>query len=592
MKKISREDFIKTSSLALLAAFNPPNLLGKTTKMADDVDQEMMHRLVKENDQSVERLLGRLSPTMNRPSYRGLSSSFAIFAAAYSHPESKYYESEDVIKGMQATIDKLLGYQYPDGTLDSGGNRKSPPDTAFLLDSLCPAASILKEKQSEKAQDVQKKLDKFLLAAGEGIRTGGVHTPNHRWEICKVLAKLYKLYGDKRYVDRIDEWLAEGIYQNEDGNYPERSRNYAVVENEAFIVLGEILNRPDLHEIVSKNLSATYYYIEDDGEMVCLDSRRQDQFNPISSLKTYFTYRYMAIQEKNEFFASITREIESLDRFQGSILSRSLHRFMSSDILKKELPGGIDLPEKYTKHLVASDLVRIKRGNVSVSIFGGNDLPLTVASGRSCNPTFFTFRKGSAILEYARLSTSFFNTGYVRGHGLKKDGNRYELFEKKEAYYYHPMPKDKQNKHGDYKLSPSLDTRFWSKMDFESRPKTTVTQESKIVIEEIDDSFLIHIEVTGVDNVAVTLDLCFRDGGSFEGATQGEDGKDYFLDAGHAKYSVGNDTLEIGPGKKEHTRVHRLDGEVYTTHFGSIKGKGQHLYITGIVPFKHSITIK
>ncbi len=592
MKKISREDFIKTGSLALLAAFNPPSLIGKITKQADSIDEEMMHRLVKSNDQSVERLLETLSSTIDRPYYRGLSSSFAMFAAAFSHPESKHFESEDVIKGMHATIDKLLGYQYPDGTLDSGGNRKSPPDTAFLLDSLCPAATILKEKESDKAEDVEKKLDKFLLAAGEGIRMGGVHTPNHRWEICKVLAKLYKLYGDRRYVDRIDEWLAEGIYQNADGNYPERSRNYAVVENEAFIALGEILDRPELHAIVSKNLTATYYYIEDDGEMVCLDSRRQDQFNPISSLRTYFTYRYMAIHENNDLFASITREIENLDNFEGSVLNRSLHRFMASDVLKKKMPRGLELPQNYTKHLVASDLVRIKRGNVSVSIFGGNDLPLTVASGRSCNPTFFTFRKGSAILEYARLSTSFFNTGYVRGDGLKKEDNKYELFEKKEAYYYHPMPKDKRNEKGDYKLSPSLDARFWSKMDFESRPKTTVTQESKIVIEEVDDSFVMHIEVTGVANVAVTLDLCFRDGGTLEGATQGDDEKDFFLDAGHAKYSVGNDTIEIGPGKKEHTSIHRLDGEVYSTHFGSIKGKGQHLYITGIVPFKHSITIK
>ncbi|MEZ4826812.1 MAG: hypothetical protein R3C61_11060 [Bacteroidia bacterium] len=71
------------------------------------------------------------------------------------------------------------------------------------------------------------------------------------------------------------------------------------------------------------------------------------------------------------------------------------------------MPKGKPLPETYTQHFTESDLVRIKRGAITVSIFGGNDLPLTVASGRSCNPTFFTFRKGAAIMEYARLSTSF-----------------------------------------------------------------------------------------------------------------------------------------------------------------------------------------
>ncbi|MCB0838423.1 MAG: hypothetical protein KDD99_17245 [Bacteroidetes bacterium] len=593
MKKISRKEFLKTSSLvAAVAAFNPPNLFGKLSIVTDSIDEWMLNRLVKANDQSAERFLQSISAPQRWQYYRNLSEAFSVFTAAFSHPKSVYYESNDVLKASDTIIDQLLGLQYPNGTLDSGGNRKSPPDTAFLLEALYPSALILRKNETKETASVKAKLDKFLLAAGEGIRTGGVHTPNHRWEISSVLAKLYHLYGDKKYVTRIDEWLAEGIYQNSDGNYPERSRNYAVVENEAFMVIGEILNRPEFFDIVSKNLTSTYYYMEPDGELVSLDSRRQDQFRPILSWKTYLPYRYMAIHENSDFFASIAREIESFDGFDRNILSRSLPHFMGSEILQKEMPKGQTLPTTFTKHFKDSDLVRIKRGNITVSIFGGNDLPLTVASGRSCNPTFFTFRKGSAILEYARLSTSFFNTGYVRSEGLKKEGNTYTLHEKKEAYYYHPMPEKKRNKKGDYKLSPSLDGRFWSKMDFESRPKTTLELESKIIIEEVDNSFRMNIEVNGAENVEVTLDLCFKDGGTFEDVLQGQNEKDFFLEGGMAKYIVGGDTIEVGPGKYEHERIRGLDGEVYSTHFGSIKGEGQHLYITGIVPFKHSITIK
>lgn len=491
-------------------------------------------------------------------------------------------------------MDKLRSFQYPDGTLDSAGNRQSPPDTAFILDSLCPAAIILKDNESNELISIKTKLDAFLLAAAEGIRTGGVHTPNHRWEICATLAKLYKLYGEQKYVDRIDEWLLEGIYQNQDGNYPERSRNYAVVENQAFITIGEILDRPLFFDIVSKNLAANYYYMELDGELVSLDSRRQDQFRPISSWKMYSSYRFMAIHEHDDFFASIAREIESFDAFDSLFLSRALPHFMSSATLQREMPKGKALPTAFTKHFKASDLVRIKRGNSTVSIFGGNDLPLTVASGRSCNPTFFTYRKGAAILEYARLSTSFFNTGYVRSSGLQKNGNRYSLYEKKEAYYYYPMPGSKRNEKGDYQLTPSLDGRFWSKMDFGSRPKKTLALESKIEIEEVDNSFRINIEVggDGAENVEVTLDLCFRNGGLIIDALPGENEKDFFLQNGFAKYTVGSDTIEIGPGIAEHTNIARLDGEVYSTHFGSIKGKGLHLYLTGFVPFKHSLTIR
>ena len=592
MKKICREEFLKTASLAVLATLNSPNLLGGSTNAGNSIDELMMERLVKANDQTVKRSLPLISSSQQRQYYRNLSGSFSILAAAFSHPKSIYYNSNDVLKGMEIILDKLRKFQYPNGTLDAGGNRKSPPDTAFLLDSLCPAAIILKENEATEIVSVKTKLDEFLLAAGEGIRTGGVHTPNHRWEICSTLAKLYKLYGDEKYINRIDEWLAEGIYQNSDGNYPERSRNYAVVENQAFITIAEILNRSELFSIVSKNLEANFYYMEPNGELVSLDSRRQDQFRPISSWKTYTTYRYMAIQDNSAFFASIAREIERSEGFDRNFLSRALPHFMSSPVLTKEMPKGQDLPSSYTKHFKDSELVRIKKGDITASIFGGNDLPLTVASGRSCNPTFFSFRKGAAILEYARLSSSFFNTGYIRSKGLKKEGNRYSLYEKKEAYYYDPMPENKRNKNGDYLLSPSLDGRFWSKMDFDSRPKTTLTLESKIVIEEVGKSFRIDLDITGTENVEITLDLCFREGGTFEEVLEGFNEKEAFLEEGNAKYRVGKDTIEVGPGKFEHSHINNLDGEVYSTHFGSIKGKGQHLYITGLVPFKHSLTIK
>lgn len=591
MKKISREEFLKTSSLAVLAAFNPPNLFAEPSKATDPMDAFILNRLVKANDTSVERILQTKPRPPKRQYYRNLSESFSLLSAAYSHPKSRFYGANEVLASLQSILEILEKLQYPDGTLDSSGNRKSPPDTAFLLDALYPSAMILRENKAQELVAVKAKLDKFLLAAGEGIRKGGVHTPNHRWEVCAMLAKLYKLYGDKKYVERIEEWLAEGIYQNSDGNYPERSRNYAVVENQAFLMIGEILNRPEFFEIVSRNLNSNYYYMEPDGELVSLDSRRQDQFKPISSWKTYLTYRYMAIHENHDFFASIAREIERLEDFDKYILPKALPYFMSSAILQREMPKGIPLPITYTKHLKESDLVRIKRGDITVSIFGGNDLPLTVASGRSCNPTFFTFRKGAAILEYARLSTSFFNTGYVRSQGLTTEGNKYLLSEKKEAYYYHPMPKEKRNETGDYELSPSLDGRFWSKMDFESRPQTKLTMESKIVIEEVGNRFNIDIEVVGTEHVEVTLDLCFKAGGTFEGVRQGEKENEFFLESGFAKYTRGSDTLEVGPGTNEHANIEGLDGEVYSTHFGSIKGQGNHLYLTGLVPFKHSIMI-
>lgn len=592
MSKISRKEFLKTSGLVLAAPFVPVNVFSRSGQQQASTDDALLARMVEANDKSIASLLEMINQPQQRQYYRNLSGGFANLTAGYCNSKSSYYKSKEIVPALETMIRKLLELQYPNGTLDSGGNRLSPPDTAFLLEALCPAAKILNQHEFAELSNAKRELEKFLRNAGEGLRTGGVHTPNHRWVVCSVLAQLYAIFKDKAYLDRIEQWLAEGIYINEDGQFPERSRNYARVEDLAFIHLAEILDRPALFDYVRKSLSSTFYYMEPDGELVCLDSRRQDQYRPVSIALFYIHYRYMAIHDNNGFFAAITRKIESLDNFDRYVLSRALALFMESPVLSKKLPESNELPDQYTKYIVQSDLVRLKRGKVTASIFGGTDKPLIVASGRSTNPSFFTFRKGAAVLEYARLSSNFFNMGYFRSDGLRKDGNTYTLSETKEAYYYHPLPANKQNEAGDYKLSESVDGRFWSKMDFGSRPKDTLDLVTLIKIVEDNGVFQMDFDITGAENVEVTLELCFREGGVLQGVTQGRNDDEYFLESGQAKYISGSDSIEIGPGKFAHDNVSRMDGEVYSTHFGSIKGKGMHLYITGLVPFVHSITIK
>lgn len=592
MTKMDRNEFLKTTSMALASAFIPLHFNGNRGGSALAADPALMKQLLEANEVAVTHYLNRVEDLPDRQHYRNLSGGFAVLAASYCHPKSSNFRSLNLLAALQQTLAKLMELQYPNGTLDSGGNRKSPPDTAFLLESLCTAANILKRHDSfEELSEVNSALDTFLLNAGEGLKTGGIHTPNHRWVVSSVLAQLYALFNDKKYLERVDEWLAEGIYINQDGQFPERSRNYSVVENTAFIHLGEILNRPELFDHVRKNLDSTFYYMEQNGDLLTLDSRRQDKYAPITITRYYRLYRYMAIRDDNHFYAAIAGKIEAMQDFDRLVLSGGLPYFMESSILSAKLPQGAELPVQYTKHFEASDLIRIKRQETTASIFGGTDKPLIVASGRSTNPTFFTFRKGAAILEYARLSSSFFSMGYFRSDGVRKEGDEYVLSEKKEAYYYHPLPLSEQNKEGDYKLTESLDGRFWSKMNFDERPKDTLEFKSVVRIKEENEAFTIDLDITGAENTEVTLELCFREGGTLEGVSKGRDDDDYFFKDGYASYTLGGDTIRVGPGRSEHYNVSRLDGEVYSTHFGSIKGKGMHLYITGLLPFKHKITI-
>jgi len=265
---------------------------------------------------------------------------------------------------------------------------------------------------------------------------------------------------------------------------------------------------------------------------------------------------------------------------------------IENPLLLKEIATSKRLDNSFAKLLPQSGLARIRRQDSSASIFGGNDKPVIIASGRSTTPDFFTYRKGSAILEYVRMSTNFFNTGYFRSDGVQREGNTYTLHEKRNACYYQPLPKGKRDKNGDYSLSESTDGRFWSKMDFESRPATTLTLDSSIVIQEDNGSYAVRFTMDGPQGVEISIELCFKSGGTLDGVVPALETDDFFLKKGFARYMCGNDVIEIGPGKHEHSNVSMLDGEEYSTRIGTIKGKGLHVYITGLLPFNHSMTIR
>lgn len=67
----------------------------------------------------------------------------SCFSHSLWNPCSGYYKSQKLITLLEEILDIMLNAQYDDGTLDSGANRKSPPDTGFILEHLCSAALVL-----------------------------------------------------------------------------------------------------------------------------------------------------------------------------------------------------------------------------------------------------------------------------------------------------------------------------------------------------------------------------------------------------------------------------------------------------------------
>jgi hypothetical protein len=577
---LTRREIISHSIGGFLVSHSGWNLSGNDFYM----------RIVKANDARVPSLIESVRAAQpRRVAVRRIAGDLQGLAAAFCAPESSFYQSASLVVPMEIASRFLLDVQHPDGTIDSG-NLESPPDTGFVVEAVCPVLAVLRKTDSSLTQKIKDQLGKFILAAGEALTTGGVHTPNHRWVICSALAQTNALFPANKYVNRIDDWLGEGIYIDSDGQYPERSTGiYSRVENYAFVTIARLLGRPALLEPVRKNLEMNIYYMHPDGEMETVGSRRQDQFMTASIANYQLEYRYLAVKERDRTFAGVVRMIEAME-IEKTRLAGSLIYFLEEPLLKENLPEPLPLPSDYAKVFAGSALARIRRGRVSATIYGGSDWPLGVASGLASNPTFFNFRKGNAVLESVRMGAAFFSKGFFHSQGLKVNGNQYLLHERLEVPYYQPLPKSERNPAGDYPLTPAED-RFWSKMNFPKRRMSEIkTLDQTVTITEKNGIFELDFAVLGPAGVPVTIELNFRRGGKLEGVRQAQQDL-YFLEGNIGRYMVGDDNIEFGPGRMEHQRT-SMEGASYSAHRGNLKPGGDCVYITGHTPFREKLTIK
>jgi hypothetical protein len=439
-------------------------------------------------------------------------------------------------------------------------------------------------------------LTKFLLTAAEALITGGIHTPNHRWVVCSALARINSLFPAAKYVNRIDEWLSEGIDIDADGQFAERSPNYARVTVNALVTIARLLKRPELLKAVRRHLDLTLELMHPNGEIETIASRRQDQTRPISIANYYLQYRYMAIVDDNPVYAAAVKLIEAMPGDGLIEGTNPVIYFMEEPLLKRSMPVGGALPSDFVKIVSASGLARIRRGRVSATIYAGTDASLGIASGLANNPTFFNFRTGRAVLQSVRMGGQFFSLGAFRGEVLKFDANRYSFQQRLEAPYYQPLPKHLRSRTGEYALTPAKDGRFWSKLDFPHRQMSNVQiLDQKVTVLEKERAFELHIEISGRDRVPYVVELAFRPGGELSGSLREvllpNNTKALLLSEGLGKYRVGDDVIEFGPGQADHQFLN-LSGHSYAAHGATLRADGTCVYISGYTPFRKIVLIR
>jgi hypothetical protein len=549
---------MKPSRRAALAALGAAGAGLTARAQAPAVDRDTVER----NDALVEKML-RLQVTDTASPWCGsVPDEFDLHAAGSAGglidaltaslecPQSKFHGDRTVAQRIGLAAAFLQRSQSAEGFVDLlSTNFNSPPDTGFLVHNVATAATVANRFGDG---EVVGMLRPFLVKAAGGLSVGGIHTPNHRWVVSAALAQVNGVFPNPAYVRRIDQWLAEGIDIDADGQYTERSTvTYNTVVNRALVVMAAKLGRQELLEPVRANLQAMQYLLHPDGEVVTEVSRRQDQFGRGTMAGYWFSVLYLAIHDRDARLAALARVI-GRERVMLSAL-------LEYPELAGALPEAGTLPDDYEKWFQAIGVARIRRRSYDATV---------VLAG---NSRFLTLRSNGAVVQAVRFATSFFGRGQFEGQSGSKEGSGYRLRQSLEAPYYQPLDPPQR-------VTPAN----WATLRSHRQMSQVCRLEQTAFVEETRGGFELHIESRGTPGVPLAVEISLREGGTLEGCRPAPRQTDaWILEKGFATYRVKGGAIRFGPGAAPHLETQMRGAEA--------KLPGTSVYVTGYTPFAHTI---
>ncbi|NBS18878.1 MAG: hypothetical protein EBS74_03700 [Flavobacteriia bacterium] len=572
-KHLGRRNFIRNSGLFMGAiAIEGSPLLGFHK---GSHHQMVVKKLSLLNDQLVEELLPKQLSLDSGRWFGGVKDQFGVphvhatfnfvfkLGTAYASPYSSFYRSSRVMSALNRAMECVLNVQHPDGTIDlHSTNFHSTPDTAFMVNFLSPVYLSIQKMKDNGAVSLLEKMESFFRKASRCLLVGGAHTANHRWVICAALTRVNRFFPNPKFLNRMQDWLAEGIDLDPDGQFTEKSvGSYSSICDEMFITMGRLLKKNAYLEVARKNLEMTLYYIQPGGELLTDASGRQDSEQIAHVGRYYYAYLYFALLDKNPVFSAVCDYIE---KYLSHQIVRFLPYLMEDDFFEQKRVGGTEIPMYYFKRFSHSGVIRIRKNDIDLSVIENN-------------PTFLSFIKGNAVLQSMRLGSTFFGSKgqFIAENAVVLDES-IVLSKNIEHGYFQPYPKDKIPLDGDY-----------AKMPRENREMTErQTIEYKITIRFSDPKTAsIQFDVTGTENILISLELNFRKGGQLSGVTPDPNREEAFFlpDGKKGSYTHNGSTLFFGPGKSEH-------------QWGTMRGmlekpSGNTVYITGHTPFHYRLEL-
>jgi hypothetical protein len=375
-----------------------------------------------------------------------------------------------------------------------------------------------------------------------------VHTPNHRWVVCEALAQLHALFGEPGYVRRIDQWLAEGIDIDGDGQYNERSTTiYNAVTDQALAVMALKLNRPELLEPVRRNLESMLWLLHADGEAVTEISSRQDANERGDMRRYWFPLRLMALRDGDGRFAALARRYEETQA--------ALAVYLEYPELRGALPADAPLPEQFRRRFEELGITRIRRGAVSATVAGNG------------NSRFFTLRNGGCVINAVRFATAFFGKGQFIPESFADEGMT--MRQRLEGPYYQPFTPARR-----------VGAQEWSQTRGQRAQSEVCGIGYEARVREHGNVFEVEIMAQGTNDVPVAVEVSVREEAEVHGVLPAPDAPGAFLLArGYATVRQAGREIRFGPGVGDH-RWTRLRGALPQL-------PGRSIYLCGVTPFRH-----
>jgi hypothetical protein len=492
-------------------------------------------------------------------------SALGIPIVLYYAKESKYYKSEVAWECAMGIATHFLNHLHDDGTMDYFEcNFHSAPDNAFFQVVLARVAKLI-TVENEKEQQLKDTIYHVIERVGEGLLTGGFHTPNHRWIMSAALALTHSLMPNQKYLDRIEVFLREGIDCNEDGEYTERSTGtYNYVNNLSLILLAQELGKTELLEYVRKNLMLMLAFVHSDLSIFTENSTRQDKGQLAYLDKYVYQYLYTGYALKDTNLQAIGQMILQDSKENGRKLELAPYEFIERPEIFENLPSAADKSILcINRHFKESGVLRLNQADMNLWV---------VENSPSC-----VFVKLGNIDFYIKGGISFFNCRHLTMQNINPVADGYTMTYEGSGSYRLP-----------FDSYPG--TSDWRKMPHDTRKSSEpLTVKVKCHLTKTAEGFDIHVTTEGCKDVPIRFEIgVFPNvriyGDSYSIPAKG--GYTLIPSSGNVVIDDGNNKVAIGPAFAKN--------QVITGRPGTVPASDSrfNIFFTDETNFDRTISIK